>query len=181
MISHPHALFVWYTNIGPGRWGCFARKVRRSSLGNQFNKHALIEQCSPYCLHCMVSRWPHDWIHSHWAVWKALRNSTRIWMQNTSKDVGASGKKFKVGKNAKPKSVEKFWRKMHLFEGCIFWNLNRPWKVKGECSIHGHWVTCRSASWARAFTANALTNSIIQASDCRQLSVKQIRRMACDQ
>ena len=41
------------------------------------------------------------------------------------------------------------------------------WKV--GCSIHGHWVTCRSAPWTRMFTSTALARSTIQASACCQL------------
>ena len=41
------------------------------------------------------------------------------------------------------------------------------WKV--ACSIHDHWVNCRSAPWARAFTSTAPARSTIQASACRQL------------
>jgi len=40
-------------------------------------------------------------------------------------------------------------------------------------SLHDHWVTRRSATWARAFTATAPTKSIIQASACRQLSLNK--------
>jgi len=45
-----------------------------------------------------------------------------------------------------------------------------PLKWKVGCSIHGHWATCRSAAWARAFTSAAPTKSIIQATaaaNCR--------------
>jgi len=42
------------------------------------------------------------------------------------------------------------------------------WKV--GCSTHCHWVNCRSAPWARAFTSSAPARSTIQASTCRQLS-----------
>jgi len=41
------------------------------------------------------------------------------------------------------------------------------WKV--GCSIHSHWVNCRSAPWARAFTSTAPARSTIQASACRYL------------
>jgi len=33
------------------------------------------------------------------------------------------------------------------------------WKV--GCSIHSHWVNCRSAPWARAFTSTAPARSTI--------------------
>jgi len=46
------------------------------------------------------------------------------------------------------------------------------WKV--GCSIHGQWLTRRSAAWARAFTATAPTKSIIQAPACRQLLNKPV-------
>ena len=45
------------------------------------------------------------------------------------------------------------------------------WKV--VCSIHSHWVNHRRAPWSKAFTATALTKSIIQVSACRQLSLNK--------
>jgi len=41
------------------------------------------------------------------------------------------------------------------------------WKV--GCSIHIHWVNCRNAPWARAFTSTAPVRSTIQVSACRHL------------
>ena len=41
------------------------------------------------------------------------------------------------------------------------------WKV--GCSIRSHWVNCRSAPWARAFTSTTPARSTFQASACRQL------------
>jgi len=40
-----------------------------------------------------------------------------------------------------------------------------PLNQKVGCSIH--WVTCRSAPWARAFTSAASARRKIQASACR--------------
>ena len=44
-----------------------------------------------------------------------------------------------------------------------------PFNWKVACSIHSHWVNCRSAPWARAFTSTAPARSTIQASACREL------------
>jgi len=41
------------------------------------------------------------------------------------------------------------------------------WNV--GCSIHTHWVNCRSAPWARANTPTAPARSTIQASVCHRL------------
>jgi len=46
------------------------------------------------------------------------------------------------------------------------------WKV--GCSIHSHWVNCRNAPWAKAFTSTAPARSTIQASACRQLPSPKI-------
>ena len=48
------------------------------------------------------------------------------------------------------------------------------WRV--GCSIHGHWVNCRSAALARAFTPIAPARSTIQASACRQFPPPKLKQ-----
>ena len=58
----------------------------------------------------------------------------------------------------------------------IAWNIGSssvvqcpPLNSKVGCSIHCHWVNCRSDPWIRAFTSTAPARSAIQASACRKL------------
>jgi len=48
-----------------------------------------------------------------------------------------------------------------------------PLNRKVEWSIHGHWMTCRCAPWAGAFTSTAPAKSIMQVSAFRQLPLNK--------
>jgi len=51
-----------------------------------------------------------------------------------------------------------------------------PLNWEGQVSVQCHWVNCRSASWARAFTSTASARSTIQASVCRQFSSPKLTK-----
>jgi len=71
-------------------------------------------------------------------------------------------------------SISSYWGTNSSVVKCL------PLNQKVGCSVHGHWVNCRSAPLARAFTLAASTRIKIQALACHQLlSPKLTTKSSC--
>jgi len=64
-----------------------------------------------------------------------------------------------------PAVDKEFFVRGKQYSGCKCPPLDR----QVGCSIHGHWVNCRNAPWARAFTSDASVRSTFEVSTCCQL------------